>query len=66
MHYASGAAKPREQVIAQRLGKTEEEVLKEAVKKERPKLRLTPEQLEQKKEAEVSMAGRILLIGCVI
>nr|BCL66184.1 hypothetical protein [Volvox reticuliferus] len=47
-----GAAKPREQVIAERLGKTEEEVLKEAVKKERPKLRLSPEQLEQRKQAE--------------
>nr|BCL66128.1 hypothetical protein [Volvox africanus] len=47
-----GAAKPREQVIAERLGKTEEEVLKEAVKKERPKLRLNPEQLEQRKQAE--------------
>ncbi|GLI62891.1 hypothetical protein VaNZ11_005684 [Volvox africanus] len=47
-----GAAKPREQVIAERLGKTEEEVLKETVKKERPKLRLNSEQLEQRKQAE--------------
>nr|BCL66238.1 hypothetical protein [Volvox reticuliferus] len=47
-----GAAKPREQVIAERLGKTEEEVLKEAVKQERPKLRLNSEQLEQRKQAE--------------
>ncbi|GFR43105.1 hypothetical protein Agub_g3936 [Astrephomene gubernaculifera] len=47
-----GAAKPREQVIAERLGKTEEEVLKETFKKERPKLRLNAEQLEQRKQAE--------------
>ncbi|PNW81586.1 hypothetical protein CHLRE_06g252850v5 [Chlamydomonas reinhardtii] len=47
-----GAAKPREQVIAERLGKTEEEVLKEAVRKERPKLRLNAEQLEQRRAAE--------------
>ena len=56
--FATGAAKPREQIIAERLGKTEEEVLKEAVKKERPKLRLNAEQLEQRRQAEVS-SGRV-------
>ncbi len=33
-----GDAKPREAVIASRTGKSEEEILKEAVKSERPKV----------------------------
>lgn len=57
----TGAAKPRELVIAERTGKTEEEILKEAVKKERPKLRLNAEQLEQRREAEVGAFGRVQL-----
>lgn len=39
-----GDAKPREMVIADRVGKSEEDVLKEEVKKEKLHLRLTPEQ----------------------
>ena len=35
MQSAFGAAKPREVVIATRVGKTEEDVLKEEVKKEK-------------------------------
>lgn len=48
-----GAAKPREAILAIRTGKTEEEILKEAVKAERLKLRLNAEQLEEKKALEV-------------
>lgn len=48
-----GAAKPREAVLAVRTGKTEEEILKEAVKGERPKLRLNAQQLEERQAAEV-------------
>jgi hypothetical protein len=37
-----GAAKPREAIIAEKLGKTEEEVLKEEVKKEKLHVRQQP------------------------
>ncbi|PRW56023.1 type II cytoskeletal 2 epidermal [Chlorella sorokiniana] len=47
-----GAAKPREAVIAEKLGKTEEEVLKEEVSKEKLHLRLSGAQLEEKRQAE--------------
>lgn len=50
----AGAAKPREAVLAVRTGKSEEEILKEAVRHERPKLRLNAQQLEEKQQAEVS------------
>lgn len=39
-----GAAKPRERVIAERAGKSEEDVLKEEVKKE--KIQVSPEPIE--------------------
>lgn len=50
-----GDAKPREQVIAQRVGRTEEDVLKEEVKKEKLQLRLNAAQLEEKKSFEAAV-----------
>lgn len=50
-----GDAKPREQVIAQRVGTTEEDVLKEEVKKEKLHLRLNATQLEEKKSYEAAV-----------
>jgi hypothetical protein len=50
-----GAAKPREVVIATRVGKTEEDVLKEEVKKEKLHLRLNPAQLEERKSHEAAV-----------
>ncbi|KAL4457646.1 hypothetical protein ABPG75_012511 [Micractinium tetrahymenae] len=50
-----GDAKPREVVIAQKVGKTEEEVLKEEVSKEKLHLRLSGAQLEEKRQAEAEI-----------
>ncbi|BDA40634.1 hypothetical protein COCOBI_01-2870 [Coccomyxa sp. Obi] len=50
-----GAAKPREAVLATRVGKKEEEILKEEVLKEKLALRLTPDQLEAKKALEAAV-----------
>ncbi|KAL4442924.1 hypothetical protein ABPG77_008415 [Micractinium sp. CCAP 211/92] len=50
-----GDAKPREVVIAQKVGKTEEEVLKEEVSKEKLHLRLSGAQLEEKRQAEADI-----------
>lgn len=44
-----GDAKPREAVIAERTGKDEKDVLAEAASEYQVKIRLTPEQFEQKK-----------------
>ncbi|KAI8467598.1 MAG: hypothetical protein J3K34DRAFT_32241 [Monoraphidium minutum] len=51
-----GEAKPREAVLSTRLGKSEEEILKEEIKSERPKLRLNPQQLDEKRAAEAAIA----------
>lgn len=52
-----GAARPREQVIAEREGKKETEVLKEqAVKEWKPNLVLTEQQREEKKAAEAELS----------
>ncbi|GBF93336.1 hypothetical protein Rsub_06374 [Raphidocelis subcapitata] len=51
-----GEAKPREAVLSTRLGKSEEEILKEEIKSERPKLRLNPQQLEEKRAAETAIS----------
>jgi hypothetical protein len=52
-----GAARPREQVIAEREGKKETEVLKEQAHKEwKPNLVLTEQQREEKKAAEAELA----------
>lgn len=51
-----GDAKPREAVLSEKLGKPEEEILKEEAKKQRPHLRLSPEQISQKKEKEAAVA----------
>lgn len=50
-----GDAKPREVVIADRVGKTEEDVLKEEVKKEKLHLRLTPEQNQERMSHEAAV-----------
>ncbi|GAB4820772.1 hypothetical protein N2152v2_007818 [Parachlorella kessleri] len=50
-----GEAKPREAIIASRVGKTEEEILKEEVKKEKLHLRLNPAQLEEKRAHEAAV-----------
>lgn len=50
-----GDAKPREVVIADRVGKTEEDVLKEEVKKEKLHLRLTPEQNQERLSHEAAV-----------
>ncbi|KAL3140073.1 hypothetical protein ABBQ38_004353 [Trebouxia sp. C0009 RCD-2024] len=47
-----GAAKPRETVLAAKLGKKEEDILKEELSKDRINLRLDPEQNDQKRAAE--------------
>lgn len=51
--FTLGAAKPREAVLAVRTGKTEDEILKEAVRGDRAKLRLSTTQQEEKEAAEV-------------
>ncbi|CAM6020341.1 unnamed protein product [Sphagnum balticum] len=52
-----GAARPREQVIAEREGKKETEVLKEQAHKEwKPNLVLTEQQREEKKAAEAELS----------
>ncbi|KAJ7552585.1 hypothetical protein O6H91_06G060900 [Diphasiastrum complanatum] len=52
-----GAARPREQVIAEREGKNETEVLKEQAQKEwKPNIVLTDAQHEEKKAAEAELA----------
>jgi hypothetical protein len=55
-----GSAKPREQVIAQRTGKDESEVLKEDAASYSQKLRLTREQNDQKAglEADIEAAKK--------
>lgn len=50
-----GEAKPRETVIAARVGKTEEEVLLEEVKKDKLHLRLSSEQFEERRAAEAAI-----------
>ena len=50
-----GAAKPREVIIATREGKSEEDILKEEVKKEKLHLRLNAQQLEEKREQEAAV-----------
>jgi hypothetical protein len=50
-----GAAKPREAVLANRSGKTESEILQEEVAKEKLKLRLTPEQAQEKEGIETQL-----------
>lgn len=51
-----GDAKPREAILASRTGKSEVEILKEEVKHEHPRLRLSPQQLEEKSAAEAAVA----------
>ena len=50
-----GDAKPREVIIADRDGKTEEEVVREEVRKEKLQLRLTPEQSQEKLSVEAAV-----------
>ena len=50
-----GDAKPRERIIADRDGKTEEEVLREEVRKEKLHLRLTQEQNQVRLSAEAAV-----------
>lgn len=50
-----GAAKPREAVLATRSGKTEDEILKEELSKDKLKLRLTSQQAEEKEGIEASI-----------
>lgn len=50
-----GDAKPREIIIADRVGKTEEDILKEEVKKEKLHLRLTPEQNQERLSHEAAV-----------
>ncbi|KAK9916924.1 hypothetical protein WJX75_008824 [Coccomyxa subellipsoidea] len=50
-----GAAKPREAILATRVGKKEEDILKEEVLKEKLALRLTPDQIEAKKALEAAV-----------
>ncbi|KAK9821417.1 hypothetical protein WJX81_001422 [Elliptochloris bilobata] len=50
-----GAAKPREAVLAEKLGLKEEDVLKKEVLKDRVKLRLSREQEEEKRALEGSI-----------
>ena len=50
-----GDAKPRERIIADRDGKTEEEVLREEVKKDKLHLRLTPEQNQERMLSEAAV-----------
>ncbi|EIE26720.1 hypothetical protein COCSUDRAFT_52434 [Coccomyxa subellipsoidea C-169] len=50
-----GAAKPRESILANRVGKKEEDILKEEVLKEKLALRLTPDQIEAKKALEAAV-----------
>lgn len=50
-----GAAKPRELVIATREGKSEEDILRDEVKKERLHLRLNASQLEEKRAHEAAV-----------
>lgn len=47
-----GAAKPRETVLAAKSGKKEEDILKEELEKDKINLRLTPEQNDERREAE--------------
>ncbi|KAF5843472.1 hypothetical protein DUNSADRAFT_15767 [Dunaliella salina] len=47
-----GSAKPREQTLASRTGKSEEEILRDAIKQERLRLRLNPQQMEEKAALE--------------
>ncbi|KAI8113760.1 hypothetical protein M9435_003752 [Picochlorum sp. BPE23] len=54
-HGVFGDAKPREVVIADRVGKSEEDILKEEVQKEKLHLRLTPAQHEEKKSHEAAV-----------
>jgi len=56
-HAASlfGDAKPREVVIADRVGKSEEDVVKEEVKKEKLHLRLSPEQNQERMSHEAAV-----------
>ncbi|XP_024524330.1 keratin, type I cytoskeletal 9-like [Selaginella moellendorffii] len=52
-----GAARPREQVIAERLGKKETEILKEQAQRDwKPNAKLTEAQYEEKKAAEAELA----------
>ncbi|KAK9810780.1 hypothetical protein WJX73_006653 [Symbiochloris irregularis] len=50
-----GAAKPREAVLATRLGTDERSVLAEELKKERLNLRLNKDQVEQREQAEAGI-----------
>lgn len=50
-----GDAKPREAVLASRTGKSENEILAEEVKSEKPKLRLNAQQLDEKRAAEAAV-----------
>ncbi|DBA99618.1 hypothetical protein WJX82_004102 [Trebouxia sp. C0006] len=50
-----GSAKPRETVLAAKLGKKEEDILKEELIKDKINLRLTPEQNDEKREAELAV-----------
>ena len=52
-----GEAKPREAVLSTRLGKSEEEILRESVKAERPKVRERVVELA----AEMCLAGALFL-----
>jgi hypothetical protein len=63
-HNPFGAAKPREAVLAARTGKTEAEILQEAVKSERLRLRLNAAQLEQKQALEVGHIGAQSALRC--
>lgn len=51
-----GDSKPREAIIADRDGKTEEEVVREEVRKERLQLRLPPEQNQERLSSQAAVA----------
>ncbi len=51
-----GDSKPREAIIADRDGKTEEEVVREEVRKERLQLRLPPEQNQERLSGQAAVA----------
>ncbi|KAK9841577.1 hypothetical protein WJX74_008184 [Apatococcus lobatus] len=51
-----GDAKPREVSLAGRSGKSEEEILREELAKDKIQLRLTPDQIQEKRAAEADIA----------
>lgn len=51
-----GTARPREAILAEKLGKSEEELLAEEARKQRLHLRLNAQQVEEKRAAEAAIA----------